>query len=357
MKLDINNGEKHMDLGLLHKQINIELSHLDFEKIWPGFKPLKFALFNQDKCYFDGKYIKKTAAFCANTSILYEGEYIATWMVAEDLPIEVLTSKLVHEMFHGFQNKQGWNCWPDEIEALFRYEYSAENLSIKLRENKLLLSLLDHFDNNMLEELLSLRKKRSIDFPYQFMYEIKTEEIEGTANYVEWQVLKQLDTKKANDLLKNMHLEMTEINHMFPIRISCYYSGALMINALVNKGIYDFNSNVRPTLLSILDNIKSLVSNLRSEENLCKAKEAVNKYYTETEEIIKNVVAKNEIALKGPLELGYVNIYNARYHNNYITTTYFLMYKENGENKMLPGNYVVKMLDEKIIDLVYKWEK
>lgn len=345
-----------MDLELLHQQISIEISHLDLEKIWPGFKPLKFALFNQDKCYFDGKYIKKTAAFCANTSILYEGEYIATWLVAENLPIEVLTSKLVHEMFHGFQNKKGWNCWPDEIEALFRYEYNAENLSIKLRENKLLLSLLDHFDNDLLEELLSLRKKRSIDFPYQFMYEIKTEEIEGTANYVEWQALKQLDAKKANDLLANMHLEMTEINHMFPIRISCYYSGALMINALVNKGIYDFNSNVRPTLLSILDNIKSLVSNLRSEENLRKAKEAVNKYYTETEEIIKNAVAKNEIALKGPLELGYVNIYNARCHNNYITTTYFLMYKEKEDNKMLPGNYVIKMLDERTIELVYKWE-
>ena len=346
-----------MDLELLHKQISIELSHLDFEKIWPGFKPLKFALFNQDKCYFDGKYIKKSAAFCANTSILYEGEYIATWLVAEDLPISVLTSKLVHEMFHGFQNKQGWNCWPDEIEALFRYEYNAEHLSIKLRENKLLLSLLDHFDNDLLEELLSLRKKRSIDFPYQFMYEMKTEEIEGTANYVEWQVLKQLDIKKANDLLKNMHLEMTEINHMFPIRISCYYSGALMINALVNKGIYDFNSSVRPTLLSILNNVKPLLVDVKSKENLGKVKEAVNNYYTETEEIIKNAVAKNEIALKGPLELGYVNIYNARYHNNYITTTYFLMYKENGENKMLPGNYVVKMLDEKIIDLVYKWEK
>ena len=44
MKLDINDGEKYMDLELLHNQINIQLSQLDFDKIWPGFKPLKFAL-------------------------------------------------------------------------------------------------------------------------------------------------------------------------------------------------------------------------------------------------------------------------------------------------------------------------
>ena len=355
MKLDINNGEKYMDLELLHQQITIELSHLDFEKIWPGFKPLKFALFNQEKCYFDGKYIEKTAAFCANTSILYEGEYIATWMVAEDLPISVLTSKLVHEMFHGFQNMQAWDCWPNEIEALFRYEYNAQNLAIKLRENELLISLLDHFDDELMQELLSLRKKRQEIFPYQFMYEVKTEEIEGTANYVEWQVLKQLDPNQANDLTKHMHMLMTNISHVFPIRISCYYSGALMINALVNKGIYDFNSSIRPVLISLLKCISPFVGDFSETVLINEANDAVNNFYNETKEIIKNAVAKNEVILTGPLKIGFVNIYNARFYNNYITTTYFLMYKENNEDKMLPGNYVIKMSDERTIELVYKW--
>ena len=355
MKLDINDGEKYMDLELLHNQINIQLSQLDFDKIWPGFKPLKFALFNQDKCYFDGKYIEKTAAFCANTSILYEGEYIATWMVAEDLPIDILTSKLVHEMFHGFQNMQAWDCWPNEIEALFRYEYNAQNLAIKLRENELLLSLLDHFNNELLQELLSLRKQRQESYPYQFMYEAKTEEIEGTANYVEWQVLKQLDPNKANDLTKHMHMLMTNISHMFPIRISCYYSGALMINALVNKGIYEFSSNMRPSLIKLLKDIVPFKGDFSGTDLINKANDAVNNFNNETKQIINNVVTKNEIALKGPLELGFVNIYNARFYNNYITTTYFLMYKENNEDKMLPGNYVIKMVDERTIELVYKW--
>lgn len=64
----------------------------------------------------------------------------------------------------------------------------------------------------------------------------------------------------------------------------------------------------------------------------------------------------NEIVLRGPLELEFVNIYNARCYNSFITTTYFLMYKENGESKTLPGNYVIKMTNEKTIELVYKWQ-
>ena len=62
-------------------------------------------------------------------------------MVQEELDNAVLTSKNVHEMFHGFQTVQGWDCWPGELEALYRYEYKAENLSLKRRENELLLFL------------------------------------------------------------------------------------------------------------------------------------------------------------------------------------------------------------------------
>ena len=128
-----------------------------------------------------------------------------------------------------------------------------------------------------------------------------------------------------------------------------------MINALVNKGIYDFNSSTRPVLISLLKCISPFTGDFSETVLINKANDAVNNFYNETKEIIKNVVTKNEVMLTGPLELGFVNIYNARFYNNYITTTYFLMYKENNEDKMLPGNYVIKMSDERTIELVYKW--
>ena len=100
-----------MRLEALYHQVKQAISLLDFHRIWPGFAPLKFALYDQETCFFDGRYIPKTDEFCANTSISYQGEQIAIWMVAGEPDASVLASKLVHEMFHGFQTLQGWNCW------------------------------------------------------------------------------------------------------------------------------------------------------------------------------------------------------------------------------------------------------
>ena len=243
-----------MDLEKLYAQVKETVSSLDFGRIWPGFEPLKFALYDNEKCFFDGRYVEKTDAFCANTSISYEGEQIAIWMVQDELDISVLASKMVHEMFHGFQQIKGWDCWPMELEALYRYRYDAENLSLKLRENELLLALLNGPDEAALREALAHRKLRSIRFPYEFAYESKVEEIEGTANYVEWQVLKQLDEGNAAAMAEEMRAVTTKPERLFPIRIPCYFTGALMIHALRGAGLYRFDATERPVILPLIRN-------------------------------------------------------------------------------------------------------
>ena len=186
-----------MNLDELYSRVSETISSLDFGRIWPGFLPLKFALYDDEKCFYDGAYIEKSDDFCANTSINFQGEQIAIWKVVDDLPALVLASKIVHEMFHGYQTVENWNCWADEMEALYRYQYNADNLSLKLRENELLLRILDHFDEASYQELLSHRKRRSERHPYEYAYESKVEEIEGTATYVEWMTLRQLDEQAA----------------------------------------------------------------------------------------------------------------------------------------------------------------
>ena len=143
-----------MDLQALYEQVKESIDRVDLQKIWPGFSPLKFALYDQENCFFDGRYIEKTDAFCANTSISFRGEQIAIWMVSGEPDVIVLASKLVHEMFHGFQTLRGWDSWPDEMDALFNYRYDPENLSLKLRENELLCALLCRFDADSFRELL-----------------------------------------------------------------------------------------------------------------------------------------------------------------------------------------------------------
>ncbi|MBP5312419.1 MAG: hypothetical protein J6112_06275 [Clostridia bacterium] len=346
-----------MDLELLYRQVKEAVSTLDFNKIWPGFEPLKFALYDNEKCFFDGQYIEKTDAFCANTSINFQGEQIAIWMAQEELKIPVLASKLVHEMFHGYQTLKGWDCWPDEMEALYRYKYDAGNLSLKLGENELLISLLESFDGDVLKRLLSSRKYRRDNFGYEFSYETKVEEIEGTANYVEWQVLKQLDSEEADRLTAEMSKVMTTPEHLFPIRISCYFTGALMINALVGAGVYSFDTAKRPVIGDILDDGRLCAAGLRSGGlRIGEVTEAINAFNGKTREIIEAALERNEIVLNGPLELVYVNIYNARHLGGFLTSTYFLAYREENENKTAAGDFVILMRDEKTIDKVYLWQ-
>ncbi len=346
-----------MNLEALYYRVRDTISSLDFGHIWPGFEPLKFALYDDKTCFFDGRYIEKTNDFCANTSIVYGGEQIAIWMVQEELEIPVLTSKIVHEMFHGYQRIMGWDCWPNELEALYRYEYDAENLALKIRENELLLSLLDRPCDTALLELLSHRKWRSIRFPYEFSYETKVEEIEGTANYVEWQVLKQLDANKANELTGQMRRLLTNPEYLFPIRISSYFTGALMIHALRGAGRYCFDTAERPAILAELKDVDPSDGDFPGAADVIRnAADAVAVFNEETDAIIRAALQKNQVVLNGPLELTGVNVYNARCRNGFITSTYFLMYREDNADKMLFGNFVIKMQDEKTIATVYRWE-
>lgn len=344
-----------MDLEGLYFKVKESIGRLDLSSIWPGFKPLKFALYDSEKCFFDGRFIEKTPAFCANTSISFEGEQIAIWMVQEELEIPVLTAKLMHEMFHGFQTLSGWDCWPNEMEALQKYRYRAENLSIKLRENELLLSLLGGFESGAYSELIECRKIRSEKFPSEFTYESEFEEIEGTANYVEWQVLRQLDGRAADALADRMREVMTKPGYLFPIRISCYFTGALMINAMISAGDYTFTPSERPVIKRLLKDM-SCAGDMPERPLNKEVSDAIDSFEAATDSIIRTALENNEVVLGGGYELVFVNIYNARCRGGYITSEYFVMYRDGEEEKMLPGNYVVKMRDEKTIDCVYRWK-
>lgn len=84
------------------------------------------------------------------------------------------------------------------------YRYDEENLSIKLQENRLLLDLYKSYDAEKVELLARYRKYRKEKFPYEFQYESSIEKLEGSANYVEWQALKQLDSLKVD--MREQHL-------------------------------------------------------------------------------------------------------------------------------------------------------
>ena len=40
-----------MSLEALYRKVNEAVEGLDFDRIWPGFAPLHFALYNDDACF------------------------------------------------------------------------------------------------------------------------------------------------------------------------------------------------------------------------------------------------------------------------------------------------------------------
>ena len=260
--------------------------------------------------------------------------------------ITVLTSKIIHEMFHAFQYANHWDICVNELKALIYYKYDEENLSIKLRENKLLLDLYKCYDAEKAETFARYRKYRQEKFPYEFQYESSIEKLEGSANYVEWQALKQLDSSKADELFASMTVQLSDCGFYFPIRISNYYSGALFYAVQFTeqvKSIFEANATG--------ESIGDISCNSDSA-----MKEAVLRYAEETERIVAKALASNKVIIEEPVELLGVNVYNARRYKQYLTSTYFLMYLRNGKEEILNGNFIIKMLDDKTIEKVYEWD-
>ena len=52
-----------MDLALLYREIELRIRKVDFSAVWKGFYPLRFAVYTDEQCYFDGNYIESAGCF------------------------------------------------------------------------------------------------------------------------------------------------------------------------------------------------------------------------------------------------------------------------------------------------------
>jgi len=57
------NRKTVMDLALIYRKIEKRLAKVNFSALWTGFSSLKFAVYTDEACYFDGHYIEKTDFF------------------------------------------------------------------------------------------------------------------------------------------------------------------------------------------------------------------------------------------------------------------------------------------------------
>lgn len=339
-----------MNLQSIHQAVNERLQQIDFTTLWPGFQPYNFAVYNNEAVCLRGEMLPKTDTFLANTAIEYEGEWIAIFMVDGSEDLDRLTALIVHEMFHAHQRQGTWVEMPSELDAIINYEYTLPNLSGRLYENQLLVQMIQSgYDAATWERLLASKQHRHTHHNYSYRYEAGVEQIEGTANYVEYKALAQLDLDKAQAKLDQMITSITQPANLLPIRIHLYSSGALLIMLMVSAGI-DFNPAFDGDAIAtkMLDDVGEEVP---VEYPADAALERTLEDYThKLDQQIERLTQEPPI-VTGEFPLLGVNVYDATHHRGYIYTTYFLSYQDGEEPVILHGNYLIKMAGDKVVEV------
>ncbi|MBO5716228.1 MAG: hypothetical protein J6S23_07560 [Clostridia bacterium] len=340
----------NINLERMYNEVKKHIEGVNFSQLWTNFKPLKFALYTDKECFFDGKYVEKTDEFLGNTSIKYNGEIIAIWNVMENTDSIILSSKIIHEMFHGFQMQNNETRFPNELHALYNYKYDDANLSIKTLENQMIKELADEFSFDTFEKLLRFRRYRYEKFNYEYHYEACIEQIEGTANYVELKALEQLSGDLYLQKLMQLKNRIIEASNLLPVRIISYDIGALLLLIINKNGIeYDDGFNEAPFSEDIIKNID--VSECEFELVMS---DKINAYYSNAQKIIEEAKAKNDLVTKDPCELLGVNVYNAVYFNNFIISRYCVMYSDDEGQKVEYGDFLIETHEYMKVSKIYR---
>ncbi len=218
-------------------EISRRLSGLDLRSVWPGFHPFRFALYDASHVFFAGSEIPWDERFIGNTSINYNGERIAIWNLPSPYSVfDGLCACIVHEMFHAYQDETGQLLLPDKMYGPF-YPREFRNFSLKHREDFLLASLVERFDPAAWREFKAMRAERMKLYPDAVEYELKTEALEGTATYVELQVLKRINAEAYGKKMARALNNLRSREKVFDVRLLSYDSGALIAGLLRENGL------------------------------------------------------------------------------------------------------------------------
>lgn len=227
-----------MELFEIYRKVDAILNKVDFEQIVPGFRRYRFALYTQEEICLDGQMMPYHEQFMGNTSLLYDGEYIAIWNVGFD-PVEdreELAASVAHEMFHCHQNALGEKRFPSDLKLL-GYPDDAENFARKYNENCALADAYEHGNEDALARFAAIRQMRLARYPDMVREEMKAEMLEGMAEYAGMRALHMIAPekfeRKVQDYLRRLRAESEQ---QFDIRRISYFVGAVFFLCLNKLG-------------------------------------------------------------------------------------------------------------------------
>lgn len=238
-----------MDIKKIYTKVDYILDTLEFGALFEGLRKYRFAIYDSRNICLDGELISYEDSFRGNTSILYNGEYIAIWDIGfspvEDM--EILAYLLVHEMFHCHQFSNGETRFPSDF-ALLRYPEDSDHFTKKYNENLCLANACEHCDSKELARFAALRAGRQAAYPEMVGQEFRVETTEGMAEFVGLKALKAINREKYASRVRDYIGKLrAESGLLFDIRRISYYTGAvffLCLDALGRKIENDFESGL-----------------------------------------------------------------------------------------------------------------
>ena len=224
-------------MKIIYDQIKMHLKTLDFNGLNQGFKPYPFALYNHESFYFKDGYHPITDQFRGNTTIQYQGAYIAIWNMTYDPNINIyeLTAGMVHEMYHAHQMTHHKSDYPEDFKII-REDLSIDYLYLLQREAlsliKASLSQDLSFKKDCLKELIVLRQNRKKLNSSLFQQELNLENFEGIAEYVGYKALLSLDPDQAKKKFETYIEHLKSMNHLLNLRWLTYGKSVLFFSIL-----------------------------------------------------------------------------------------------------------------------------
>lgn len=331
-----------MDLQRAYDEVKRRTEAIRFEELWRGFHPFPFAFYDDEHCVLDGEPIEKPEHFLGNTSAMHDGVLTAIWNLREEpKDWDAMTASIVHEMFHAYQWEAGEPRGADDVEALFRYQYSPEALSVLMAESRLCERILKDGETSLYPELLRLRAWRKEHFPYEYDYQAEIEQIEGTANYVELAALTQLNPEKGKKAWEKAFRKLSEPENYVPIRIISYLTGASFLACIRRCSDAEVMSltEEEPFASSVL---KGVIPTKTPPAVRAELAREIRKYTEESRAIVRRALEKNEVLYRGKAKLNGINVWDARRDGKYVTSNFFFSYREGEEVHNLSGNFVIE---------------
>lgn len=327
-----------MDLKDLYKALDDKLNQIDFFQLQNGFKKYEFILYTQKEYCLNHCLYPNHSKFYGNTALEWEGRIIAIWNVEDDFveDIDVFTANLVHEMYHCFQMEQQEKRFPNDL-ILLSLPLDNPLCQLRYQDSRLLIEGYYSPSLDALKKIYFVRREM-LKINQHVEEEFKSESIEGVAEYIGLQALKQISLSKYEKQMEKYCAVLNTFDIQLSPRKRSYYSGCLFLHLL-----HCLCLDVSP--FSDKSFFDSLSETIPSKNILIQEDTQLKEQILKEEESFQKILVDNKNFKAFPSRIVGYDPMNMKWYKNYFLCKGFLLLDNGTETKTFQQPILLKMGD------------